>query len=104
MLPSYDPYLTSGHYDYPPSDLAASAPVYHYYPQEQETATDVLVTDTMAASATTEDITFAEAFTALANYDPPHPDHGEGYPEQREQEKPQYSNQHIETFNEISLG
>ena len=24
--------------------------------------------------------------------------------EQREQEKPQYSNQHIETFNEISLG
>ena len=106
MLPSYDPYLTSGHYDYPPPDLAASAPGYHYYPQEpeQEPATDVLVTDTMSASATTEDITFAEAFTALANYDPPHPDHGDGYPEQREQEKPQYSNQHIETFNEISLG
>ena len=60
--------------------------------------------DTMAASATTEDITFAEAFTALANDDPPHPDHGDGYSEQREQEKPQYSNQHIETFNEISLG
>ena len=76
MLPSYDPYLTSGHYDYPPSDLAASAPVYHYYPQEQEPASDVLVTDTMAASATTEDITFAEAFSALANFDPAlPPDH-----------------------------
>ena len=112
MLPSYDPYLTSGHYDYPAAD-----PVYHYYPPDQEPAPDVLDTDTMAASATTEDITFAEAFTALANYDPPHPDHEEGHrydpqhpdhedgqPEQREQEKPQYSNQHIETFNEISLG
>ena len=112
MLPSYDPYLTSGHYDYPAAD-----PVYHYYPPDQEPASDVLDTDTMAASATTEDITFAEAFTALANYDPPHPDHEEGHrydpqhpdhedgqPEQREQEKPQYSNQHIETFNEISLG
>ncbi len=104
MLPSYDPYLTSGHYDYPPPDPAALAPVYHYYPPEQEPATEVLDTDTMAASATTEDITFAEAFTALANYDPPHPDHHEGTHEQREQEKPQYSNQHIETFNEISLG
>lgn len=104
MLPSYDPYLTSGHYDYPPPDPAALAPVYHYYPPEQEPATEVLDTDTMAASATTEDITFAEAFTALANYDPPHPDNHEGTHEQREQEKPQYSNQHIETFNEISLG
>ena len=55
-------------------------------------------------NSTTEDITFAEAFTALANYDPPHPDNYEGTHEQREQEKTQYSNQHIETFNEISLG
>ena len=99
MLPSYDPYLTPGHYDYPPAD-----PGYHYYPPDQEPASDVLHTDTMAASATTEDITFAEAFTALANYDPPHPDHDVGHHEQREPEKPQYSNQHIETFNEISLG
>ena len=105
MLPSYDPYLTSGHYDYPPpADLAAAAPVYHYYPQDQQAASEVLDTDTMAASTTTEDITFAEAFTALANYDPPHPDQEEGDHEQRDQEKPQYSNQHIETFNEISLG
>ena len=103
MLPNYDPYLTSGHLDYPHHDHSASAPPYHYYPQDQDSASNVLETDTMTASNTTEDITFAEAFTALANYDPQQEPEVDN-PAHSDQGKIQNSNQHIETFNEISLG
>ena len=53
-----------------------------------------------SAVATTEDITFAEAFTALANYDPPH----QGEEERRASAGSRASSQHFQTFNEISSG
>ena len=54
-----------------------------------------------SAVATTEDITFAEAFTALANYDPPH----QGEEERRASwGSSRASSQHFQTFNEISSG
>ena len=54
-----------------------------------------------SAAATTEDITFAEAFTALANYDPPHQGEEE---ERRASGGSRASSQHFQTFNEISSG
>ena len=54
-----------------------------------------------SAVATTEDITFAEAFTALANYDPPHQGEEE---ERRASGGSRASSQHFQTFNEISSG
>ena len=50
-----------------------------------------------SAVATTEDITFAEAFTALANYDPEEED-------RRASGGSTASSQHFQTFNEISSG
>ena len=50
-----------------------------------------------SAVATTEDITFAEAFTALANYDPE-------VEERRASGASRASSQHFQTFNEISSG
>ena len=52
-----------------------------------------------SAVATTEDITFAEAFTALANYDPEEEERrASGGSSSRA------SSQHFQTFNEISSG
>ena len=55
-----------------------------------------------SAVATTEDITFAEAFTALANYDPPH--QGEVEERRASGASSGASSQHFQTFNEISSG
>ena len=99
MLPTYDPYLSSSHYDYPPS---------YYYPQEP--ASVILEhTEVINTANTTEDITFAEAFTALANFEPQPPGgdgSGQAHPpsSSRGSRGYNYNNQHIETFNELSTG
>ena len=102
MLPTYDPYLSSGHYDYPPS---------YYYPQEPASVI-MEHTEVMNSATTTEDITFAEAFTALANFEPQPPD-GDGSGSAHHHTSSgrasrgynyNYNNQHIETFNELSTG
>ena len=90
MLPSYDPYLTASHYDYPPPQ--------YYYGHDAATPATILEQGDMEHSATTEDITFAEAFTALANFEP------NNSTEETESTGRKRSNQHLETFNELSSG
>ena len=94
---SYDPYL-SPHYDYS-----------QYYPA---TTQDTLIDtpDTVTSTNTTEDITFAEAFTALANFEP------NIVPEERPdtststqidvsaKQSGSFEHQHLQTFNEINSG
>ena len=88
MLPSYDPYLTASHYDYPQQ---------YYYGHDTTTPATILEHGDMEHSNTTEDITFAEAFTALANFEPHSSNETENSARKR-------SNQHLETFNELSSG
>lgn len=90
MLPSYDPYLTASHYDYPQQQ--------YYYGHDTTTPAAILEQGDMEHSNTTEDITFAEAFTALANFEPNTSN------EETEHFARKRSNQHLETFNELSSG
>ena len=100
---TYDPYL-SPHYDYS-----------QYYPTTTAT-TNITTQDALIdapdaiTSTTTEDITFAEAFTALANFEP------NIVPEERPdtststqidvsaKQSGSYEHQHLQTFNEINSG
>ena len=67
-------------------------------------------TEVMNSATTTEDITFAEAFTALANFEPQPPDGDGSGPAHHHTSSGRgsrgynYNNQHIETFNELSTG
>ena len=88
LASNYDPYLTS-HYDYS-----------QYYPAP---AQEPVIDNT----TTTEDITFAEAFTALANFEPNIATE-EISTQTDVNAKPSatgtFENQHLQTFNEINSG
>ena len=99
---SYDPYL-SPHYDYS-----------QYYPA---TTQDTLIDtpDTVTSTNTTEDITFAEAFTALANFEPnlvteERPETSTSSPpsvtstDVNAKQPGSFDHQHLQTFNEINSG
>lgn len=92
----YDPYL-SPHYDYS-----------QYYPT---TTQDTLIDtpDTVTSANTTEDITFAEAFTALANFEPnlvaeERPETSSTSTEVSAKQPGSFDHQHLQTFNEINSG
>ena len=107
LTTSYDPYL-SPHYDYS-----------QYYPSTVTaiTSQDTLIEppDAITSANTTEDITFAEAFTALANFEPTL------VTEERQEtstssppsttstdvsakQPGSFDHQHLQTFNEINSG
>ena len=100
---TYDPYL-SPHYDYS-----------QYYPTTATTnitTQDTLIDapDAITSTTTTEDITFAEAFTALANFEPnivaeERPDTSTSTQIDVSAKQPgSYEHQHLQTFNEINSG
>ena len=93
---TYDPYL-SPHYDYS-----------QYYPT---TTQDTLIDtpDTVTSANTTEDITFAEAFTALANFEPnlvaeERPETSSTSTDVSAKQPGSFDHQHLQTFNEINSG
>ena len=100
---NYDPYL-SPHYDYS-----------QYYPTTTPTniaTQDTLIEspDAVTSTTTTEDITFAEAFTALANFEPnivpeerPEPNTSSQIDVSAKQSG-SFEHQHLQTFNEINSG
>ena len=97
---SYDPYL-SPHYDYS-----------QYYPNTNITTQDTLIEspEAVTSTTTTEDITFAEAFTALANFEPnivpeerPEPNTSSQIDVSAKQSG-SFEHQHLQTFNEINSG
>ena len=101
ILPPYDPYLTSSsHYEYQPHHL--------YYNQEPASSSNTVIDPVeMNHANTTEDITFAEAFTALANFEPNSElgssSAGVSDPGAAGSRKTN-GIVHLETFNEISSG
>ena len=92
ILPNYDPYMTMNtpYYDY------YAHPPYYLHHQPMETSSIMLETEAMTSN-TTEDITFAEAFHNLTNYEPPNQELSSENLETRE-------GSHIQTFNELNSG
>ena len=93
---SYDPYLSS-HYDYS-----------QYYPATSITTsqeTMIETPETITSAATTEDITFAEAFTALANFEPNiATEETSTQTDVNARQSAGFETQHLQTFNEINSG
>jgi len=92
ILPGYDPYMSMStpYYDY------YAHPPYYLHHQPMETSSIMLETEAMTSN-TTEDITFAEAFHNLTNYEPPNQELNSENVGPRE-------GSHIQTFNELNSG
>ena len=89
LTTTYDPYLSS-HYDYS-----------QYYPTTHDTIIDTA--ETVSSTTTTEDITFAEAFTALANFEP-NTEETSTQTDVNAKPSGSFDSQHFQTFNEINSG